>query len=81
MMSHLSNGFNREDFPREWKKVVLVLMRYITQDTMYKHFHSQLFFMLNNFRHDVRMNFTFWMFFFLFQSIDTTTSNKFLLLC
>lgn len=70
-MNRLQNGFNHADLPGVWRKVIEVLMRYVTLEGRFRHFHAHLFPMLNQLRYNVKMKFSFW----ILSSLEKTIKN------
>lgn len=79
VVRHL-RSFKIDDFPSIWKEVVRLLMKFFTLEGCFKRFHSQLFTIFNHLRHGIRMNFPFWIYTSLSQSIEVANSKGSLLL-
>lgn len=68
-MNRLQNCFNHVDLPSAWSTIVEILMKYITLQGWFCHFHTHLFPMLNHISCDIKVNFPFWLMSSLEQSI------------
>lgn len=60
-VNRLQNGFNCVNLPGVWSTIGEILMRYVTLEGCFCHFHAHLFLMLNQLRYDIEKKFSFWL--------------------